>query len=58
MNRMVVLEESEIFATEERQKILDDAGVKYLVDQNLNFYFSKISDEQKAIKILRGHLAL
>ena len=58
MNKLVVLEESEIFATEERQKILDEAGVKYQVDQNLNFYFSKISDEKKAIKILRGCLAL
>jgi hypothetical protein len=47
-----------IFATEERQKILDESGVEYKIDHELNFYFSKRSDEEKAIKILRGHLAL
>ncbi len=47
-----------IFATDERQKILDKAGIGYKLDQDLNFYFSKTSDEKKAIKILRGHLAL
>lgn len=47
-----------IFATKERQKILGEYGIEYKVDQDLNFYFSKVSDEKKAIKILRGHLAL
>ena len=47
-----------IFATKARQDILDDYGIKYKVDQDLNFYFPNVSDEKKAIKILRGHLEL
>lgn len=47
-----------VFATEERQKILDSNGIKYKVDQDLNFCFVTKSDEKKAIKILKGWLAL
>ena len=47
-----------IFATEERQRILDDAGIRYSVDQELNFYFPTISMEEKAIKVLKGAFAL
>ena len=47
-----------IFATEERRRILDAAGIKYAVDQDLNFYFSKTSDEKKAIDVLKGCFAL
>ena len=47
-----------IFATEERQKILDAENIKYKIDHELNFYFVKVSDEKKAIKVLRGYLAL
>lgn len=38
----------EIFASEERQKILDEYGIKYCTDQELNFYFR--SETEKKIK--------
>ena len=47
-----------IFATKERQDILDGYGIKYKIDYELNFHFDKTSDEERAIKVLRGHLAL
>ena len=47
-----------IFATEERQRILDAAGIRYSIDQELNFYFPTITMEKKAEEILRGCLAL
>lgn len=49
---------TEIFATKERQKILDSHGIKYKVDQNLNLWFESESEKQKAIKILKGNLEL
>lgn len=48
----------EIFATAERQKILDNYGIKYCVDQDLNFYFRNKDDEKRAIKILKEWLVL
>lgn len=48
----------EIFATAERRKILDSYGIRYAVDQNLNFCFISESEEKKAIKILKGAFAL
>ena len=49
---------TEIFASEERQKILDEYGIKYCTDQELNFYFRSETDKNKAIKILKAHLVL
>lgn len=48
----------EIFATEERREILDSYGIRYAVDQDLNLCFACESEEKKAIKILKGALAL
>lgn len=49
---------NEIFATAERQEVLDDFGVKYTVDQDLNLCFDSESERKKAVKILRGALVL
>ena len=49
---------TEIFATKERQKILDSYGIKYKVDQNLNLWFESETEKKKAIKILKGNLEL
>ena len=49
---------TEIFATKERQKILDIHGIKYKVDQDLNLWFETESEKKKAIKILKGNLEL
>lgn len=48
----------EIFATEERRKILDEYGIRYAVDQDLNLCFASESEEKRAIKILKGALLL
>ena len=48
----------EIFATAERRKILDDFGIKYKVDTDLNLCFDSESERKRAIKILKGALAL
>ena len=48
----------EIFATAERQKILDSYGIKYCFDQDLNFVFKSESDRKRAIKILKEWLVL
>lgn len=47
-----------IFATKERQEALDEAGIKWKFDQDLNFYFYTGSDERKAIKVLKAMLLL
>lgn len=52
------MKEKEIFASEERQKILDMYGIKYCTDQDLNFFFKSESEKKKAIKILKAHLVL
>ena len=49
---------TEIFATKERQEILDSYGIKYKVDQNLNLWFESESEKKKAIKILKVALEL
>lgn len=48
----------EIFATQERQEILDECGIKYKVDEELNFVFNSNADEKKAIKILKETFTL
>lgn len=47
-----------IFATEERRNILTKSGIKYKVDDELNFIFNIEAEKKKAIKILKGALAL
>ena len=49
---------SEISATKERQKILDVCGIKYKIDQFLNFWFETESEKKKAIKVLKAALEL
>lgn len=49
---------NEIFATKERQEILDAHGIKWKFDQDLNFVFESETDKKKAIKILKGHLEI
>ena len=41
-----------IFATRDRQELLDTFGVKYAVDTDLCFVFKSAKDEEKAIKVL------
>lgn len=48
----------EIFASKERQDILDSYGIKYCFDQDLNFCFKSEADEKRAIKILKEWLVL
>lgn len=48
----------EIFATKERQEILDAYGFKYKVDEDLNFVFNSQADEKKAVKILKEEFEL
>lgn len=50
--------DNEIFATKERQDILDEYGIRYSVDQDLNFVFRSDADEKQAIKILKAALVL
>lgn len=40
----------EIFASKERQDILDSYGIKYCFDQDLNFVFKNESDKKKSNK--------
>ncbi len=49
---------TEIFASKERQEILDQYGIKYKTDQELCFCFDSESEKQKAIKILKEWLVL
>ena len=50
--------EEEIFATKERQEILDEHGIHWRFDLDLNFVFDSESDERKARKILKNALVL
>ena len=47
-----------IFASKARQAVLDECGIKWAIDQDLNFYFLSESDEQRAVKALRSALEL
>lgn len=47
-----------IFATKARQNILDECGIKYKVDMELNFVFNTKADYEKAVNILENALEL
>ena len=47
-----------IFATKSRQKVLDECGIKWRIDQDLNFVFDNKDDEKKAVKALKNALEL
>ena len=47
-----------IFASEERQKVLNEFGIKWKFDQDLNFIFDNKDDEKRAVKVLRDALEL
>ena len=47
-----------IFASKERQKVLDKCGIKWKIDQDLNFVFYNKDDEKKAVKALQNALEL
>lgn len=47
-----------IFATQERRDLLRNNGISFAVDDELNFVFRNEEDRKKAIKILKGALAL
>lgn len=47
-----------IFASKERQKVLDECGIKWKFDQDLNFVFDSKDDEKKAVKALQNALEL
>lgn len=44
---------TEIFATKERQEVMDDFGIKYAVDLELNFMFENEAVKKKAVKLLK-----
>ena len=50
--------QKDIFARKEIQDILDKAGIKYKVDQNLNLHFSTERDRVNAIAVLKDNLIL
>lgn len=47
-----------IFATRDRQEILDEWQIPYSVDADLCFCFKNDQDKQTAIKILKAALEL
>ena len=47
---------TEITATKSRQDILDDAGIKYVVDQDFNLGFKSHNDLMTAIHLLESAL--
>lgn len=49
---------TDIFATRERQEILDEHGVKYFVDLELNFSFRNTEVKERAVRILEAALEL
>lgn len=49
---------TEIFATKERQEVLDMFGIKYAVDTELNFCFENEENKKRAIKVLEDALEL
>jgi hypothetical protein len=48
----------EIFATKERQEVLDEFGIKYAIDTELNLIFKSEKDEERAIKVMKNALVL
>ena len=47
-----------IFATEERQRILIECNIKFMVDDELCFIFPTETEAKKAFKALKNALAL
>ena len=47
-----------IFASLERQRILNELGIKWKFDQDLNFVFDNKYDEGRAVKALKTSLML
>lgn len=47
-----------IFASTDRQKVLNECGIKWKIDQDLNFVFDSKDDEKRAVKVLRNALEL
>lgn len=47
-----------IKATQERQTVLDENGIRYKVDDELNFVFSTNEEKAKAEKVLRNALLM
>ena len=43
---------TEIFATQSRKEILDECGITYSVDQDLNLVFKTVPEKEKAVRIL------
>ena len=44
---------TEVFATRERQEILNECSVSYAVDQDLNFVFKSETQKNDALRILK-----
>ena len=49
---------SGVFAKKEIQDVLDKAGIKYKVDQDLNLWFATERDRINAIAVLKDNLML
>ena len=48
----------DVFAKQEIQSVLDKAGIKYKVDQNLHLCFATEKDRINAIAVLKDNLML
>ena len=44
---------TEVFATKERQEILNECGISYAVNQDLNFVFKNETQKNDALRILK-----
>lgn len=49
---------SDIFATEERQRVLNCTGINYTIDSDFNFVFETRAIYEKALSILVKSLAV
>ena len=50
------MEWTEIFANKERQEVLDEWGIRYQVDQDLNLGFYSLRDMRRAEKLFKQAL--
>lgn len=51
-------EMEKIFASGARRNVLDANGIKYSVDEELDFYFKSEAEYEKAVKALKNALEL
>lgn len=51
-------EMEKIFASEARRNVLDANGIKYSVDEELDFYFKSEAEYEKAVKALKNALEI